>query len=783
MNRCLRALLLGALVLAFPLAAQASSSLAPRRVLESGGVHLPPLPPSVLERAEAAGVPPRRLVVKFADDARVRARADGSLRSLTATSLAGVEALAAREDARFAPLITAPEGRLEALRRRAERLSGRAQPDLGGWLVLELPVASRGDDATIARLGRGLEAFAEVELVHAQTLLVPPPGDIAPTTPDLTANQSYVDPDPGLDVAWARSQGYRGAGVRLSDCEYGWNPDHEDLEDIDLHLEPGQTIAPSVYTNGWDSHGTAVVGGSSAPDNGYGVTGIADQASVHTYTEWSVEEGLRRSTAVFNAIADSGPGDVVLLEMQTVGPGGGFAPAEVDPAIFTIVRVGTDAGVIVVGAAGNGGEDLDSAPYATYRSWGDSGAILVGAGSASAAHNRLSFSTFGSRVDVQGWGASVFTLGYGGFAQYGGDKNQRYTATFNGTSSASGLVAPACAVVQGAAEALTGARLSPRAMRALLVATGVPQGSGGHIGPLPDLRAAIEALPTFVHADFHGAPRIGDAPLSVAFTDRSFGDLTGWSWEFGDGATSSTPSPTHVYTIPGVYDVRLSVSGPNGAESVLRSGYVVVDEALAVTSVSPNPIPALLPGTSEDVTVLGADFDPTATVALDGVPLDPGSFTVVDASTITLDMPQLAGLGAHTLTVDSAGDSVDFPIELVAPPAPVLQVGNGEDLTTNFVRSTDGADIVCAGTPGDAHYVLYSSQDAPSVLPGLVSLDLGASFSEFDLATLQVIAPDGWTAVNLPFQPIVQLLYFQTVTFTPARPLPVSNRQEAVLLP
>ena len=39
-----------------------------------------------------------------------------------------------------------------------------------------------------------------------------------------------------------------------------------------------------------------------------------------------------------------------------------------------------------------------------------------------------------------------FTLGYGGFAQYGGDKNQRYTSSFNGTSSASGLVAPAVAV-------------------------------------------------------------------------------------------------------------------------------------------------------------------------------------------------------------------------------------------------------------------------------------------------------------------------------------------------
>lgn len=57
-----------------------------------------------------------------------------------------------------------------------------------------------------------------------------------------------------------------------------------------------------------------------------------------------------------------------------------FSPAETNPAIWLIVRTGADAGVIVVAAAGNGDEDLDSEPYTEYRERGDSGSIIIGAG-------------------------------------------------------------------------------------------------------------------------------------------------------------------------------------------------------------------------------------------------------------------------------------------------------------------------------------------------------------------------------------------------------------------
>ena len=97
--------------------------------------------------------------------------------------------------------------------------------------------------------------------------------------------------------------------------------------------------------------------------------------------------------------------------------------------------------------------------------------------------------------DLQGWGSSVATAGYG-WSFDPGDLRQRYTWGFSGTSSASPIVAAAVASVQGALIANGSAPLTPAAMRDLLVSTGtVPPDSGTHIGPLPDVAVALAQLP------------------------------------------------------------------------------------------------------------------------------------------------------------------------------------------------------------------------------------------------------------------------------------------------
>lgn len=456
-------------------------------VAPSAAFALAPRVPLAKERLTVHPQFEQRLVVKFRDDVLARPSADGGVTSRAGQDLAAVQAVATAHAIEFAPLIRLPEGVLGGLEARAAARSGRAQPDLAGMMTAGLPEPSPGN---LLSAGNALLALDAVEWVYLESLGVPPPVDIPPTTDDLVPGQTYLTGNPGISAMFAWGWGAMGQGVRISDCEYGWNPTHEDFNEIDLHLEPGQTIHPNVFANGWEQHGTAAAGVSYAMVNEYGCNGMAPQAEIYTYPEWTVQEGGRRVTCITNAIAASMPGDVVLLEMQTSGVNG-YVPAEYALGVWTVTKTGTDAGVIVVGAAGNGAEDLDAPEYADYMARGDSGAILVGAGT-SFFHNALSFSTYGSRVNIQAWGEGVQTLGYGDIAFNGSDPDQWYTSGFSGTSSASSIAAPACALIQSFQLDTYGTPMSPATMRQLLIDTGWPQGTGGHIGPAINLRNALQ---------------------------------------------------------------------------------------------------------------------------------------------------------------------------------------------------------------------------------------------------------------------------------------------------
>jgi hypothetical protein len=51
---------------------------------------------------------------------------------------------------------------------------------------------------------------------------------------------------------------------------------------------------------------------------------------------------------------------------------------------------------------------------------------------------------------------------------------------------------------------------------------------------------------------------------TVAFRDLSYGSLTTWHWDFGDGTTSDQQHPVHQVEIAGEYVVVLTVEGPEG---------------------------------------------------------------------------------------------------------------------------------------------------------------------------------------------------------------------------
>lgn len=68
-----------------------------------------------------------------------------------------------------------------------------------------------------------------------------------------------------------------------------------------------------------------------------------------------------------------------------------------------------------------------------------------------------------------------------------------------------------------------------------------------------------------VSANFVGDPLLGVVNFDVSFHDYSTGYPTSWSWDFGDGGTSTEQNPVHTYTMHGTFDVSLTVG--NGTSS------------------------------------------------------------------------------------------------------------------------------------------------------------------------------------------------------------------------
>ena len=54
----------------------------------------------------------------------------------------------------------------------------------------------------------------------------------------------------------------------------------------------------------------------------------------------------------------------------------------------------------------------------------------------------------------------------------------------------------------------------------------------------------------------------------MAFTDTSTGGPTSWSWNFGDGTSSSAQHPTHAYPSHGPHHVTLTVAHAVGSDTV-----------------------------------------------------------------------------------------------------------------------------------------------------------------------------------------------------------------------
>jgi hypothetical protein len=173
--------------------------------------------------------------------------------------------------------------------------------DAGRWshyAVVEVSAPGSCDMEFIIAVSLVVNSIKQVDFVTVEGIGIEPPCYLAnqpnEPTPSIVQQQRCRRADPGMDADYANSVlGANGAGIVLTDIEYNWGVNHEDLH-INLEYPPGFTPASPTYA----PHGTSVLGCIIGGDNGFGVEGIAREATVQLYTEHSLENGYDRARAI-----------------------------------------------------------------------------------------------------------------------------------------------------------------------------------------------------------------------------------------------------------------------------------------------------------------------------------------------------------------------------------------------------------------------------------------------------------------------------------------------------
>lgn len=408
------------------------------------------------------------------------------------------------------PLFTTPPEQLDGLRSRIRAKRGVDAIDLTLYVGAVLPDLGRGRD--LARLTRELARLSSVELAYPETPNWLPrrfpgrPSDLAPVgiSPNLVGAQDYLGPAPtGIDAfyGWGEPGGTGFLGKIIA-IDTGVNFNHEDLP-----------VLFSTDASGPDlEHGTATLGVVGANGtNGLGLKGIAYAAQLGFRKAPGLAEEPY-ADAILESAMQLGPGDVLLIETAAKLSGwacpcnpsqaGGVAQ-EYYPSRFDAIQTAVLSGVTVVQVGGNGCVDYD---HPDFEGWfdpaqQDSGAIIVGAG-LSGVREPSCYSPYGQRIDLQAWAEDVVCLQFvrdDEVPVFDGGSNRVYGPNFGGTSSASAIVAGASLSLLGASwfAAPGGVAMDPEDVREHLKATGTPQSGqlDRPIGPMPDLRSAMDALP------------------------------------------------------------------------------------------------------------------------------------------------------------------------------------------------------------------------------------------------------------------------------------------------
>ncbi len=696
---------------------------------------------------------PDHLLVQFTPAAMAMAQLDPTGKSSTRTTgLPGVDKV-------LAGLPVA--GIVRAIAGPADKA---AAADLGvdRWYRIDLTV-----EADIPALAALLAAEPDVQEALPDWRAFP---TVVPNDPDYVDNWGHNNTAqlPGLDwggtydhtlattvgtvgfdanapLAWDGTQGYGDPAVVIAILDSGVDTAHPDLRLVPGY-DWGDNDSNPMDNSAQPGHGTACAGVAAAiAGNGIGVAGSAGGCSIMP-VKVADSSGAMYFSAIANALywaADNGA-DVISMSF-----GAGVATnVTVDPAL----QYAFNAGVTLLAASGN--ENASTIHYPAINFY----VIAVGAASPCGDRKRSSSSAADLNPGVNAdpnsytcdgerwWGSNYGVtipndrravdliaptiLPTTDISGSGGYRPGNYEPFFNGTSCATPYVAGVAALIKSKNPTWTPTQVRTQLRDSAQDVVNVESGAGWdrYTGyGMVDAAAAVDAGagPVAPVASFTGTPTTGCAPQLVSFNDTSTGDITTWSWTFGDGGTATAQDPTHTYTIAGVYDVTLIVSGGAGADTLSSLAYVTIGDgptAGFTASVTSGGLPLLVEfsDTSSGATGWAWDFgDGGSDGSQDPV------HTYTSYGTFTVRQIVTNSCGADTVL------AVDL-ISVLPPPPPVAAFAGDPTagcapLVVGFSDGTTGAVNTWAWDFGDGGTSAVQHPSHEYTTPGVYDVTLIAS--------------------------------------------------------
>ncbi len=165
-----------------------------------------------------------------------------------------------------------------------------------------------------------------------------------------------------------------------------------------------------------------------------------------------------------------------------------------------------------------------------------------------------------------------------------------------------------------------------------------------------------------------------------------------------------------------------------------------------ISGVSPSSVAAVAVG-SNVITITGTGFAGLTETRIDGVVVDPLLVNVLDDTSVTVDVPLQNAVGALPLELTNAfGTSAPGAVNVVANDPPVVA------LDSPFLFSASGMKIAAGAPEGHRLYLAGSLLLAPTVIPGVLSADIGGGTSVVLLGGGPV-PTHAWIGFDVPLAP------------------------------